>query len=148
MQTAKEFLDEEQQTILATQTDANEYLLSRLNQAISRIRDDFDQLNKTQLKQMENQYQQLMQITEENLLNKSQPDLSAISQQEQHVRQIEYEQESIGEELTVLNDYHQSHSERILFMVSSDVLLFWSFTNSFCSRKRIYMRCEMNVEEI
>lgn len=121
MQTAKEFLDEEQQTILATQTDANEYLLSRLNQAISRIRDDFDQLNKTQLKQIENQYQQLMQTAEENLLNKSQPDQSAVNQQ--HVRQIEYEQESIGEELAVLNDYHQTLSDRILFMVSSGVLL-------------------------
>ena len=121
MQTAKEFLDEEQETILSTQTDANEYFLSRLNQAISRIRDDFDQLNKTQLKQMENQYQQLMETAEENLLHQSHTDQSAVSNE--HVRQIEYEQESIADELTVLNDYHQSLTERLVSMVGSSLRL-------------------------
>ena len=50
MQTAKEFLEEEYQSILSTQTEANEYLLSRLNESISRIREDFHTLHQNQLK--------------------------------------------------------------------------------------------------
>ena len=45
MQTAKEFLDEEYQIILSAQTEANEYFLSRLNESVSRIREDFYELN-------------------------------------------------------------------------------------------------------
>ena len=67
MQTAREFLDEERETLLATQTEANEYLLSRLNESIERIRDDFAQLNRTQLEELESDYQQQMQILENTL---------------------------------------------------------------------------------
>ncbi|CAF4882731.1 unnamed protein product, partial [Rotaria magnacalcarata] len=41
MYQAKEFLDEEHETIIAAETEANEYLLSSLNESIVNIREDF-----------------------------------------------------------------------------------------------------------
>jgi chromosome segregation ATPase len=119
MQTAKEFLDEERETILSTQTEANEYLLSRLNDSISRIREDFNDLNKTQLKQIENEYKQMIKILEENSLRNETIDETMINQQ--RAIQISYEKlqdehQYITQELTTLNDHNQVLSERILNM--------------------------------
>jgi chromosome segregation ATPase len=119
MQTAKEFLDEERETILSTQTEANEYLLSRLNDSISRIREDFNDLNKTQLKQIENEYKQMIKILEENSLTNGTIDETMINHQ--RTIQISYEKlqdehQSITQELTILNDHNQILSEKILNM--------------------------------
>jgi chromosome segregation ATPase len=119
MQTAKEFLDEEHQTILSTQTEANEYLLSRLNDSISRIREDFDELNKTQLKQIENEYKQMMKILEDKSLSNKTIDETMINQQ--RTIQIEYEKlqneyQTLTQELTTLNDHNEILSETILNM--------------------------------
>jgi hypothetical protein len=115
MQTAKEFLDEEHQTILSTQTEANEYFLSRLNDSIIHIREDFNQLNQNQLQQLENEYKQIIKnleetfITNETILN------------HQRTIQISYEKlqdehEILTQELTILNDHNQILSEQILHM--------------------------------
>lgn len=56
IQTTKEFLHEEYQTLLSTQINPNEYFLSYFNQSIERIREDFTQLNQIQFKQMEDEY--------------------------------------------------------------------------------------------
>jgi chromosome segregation ATPase len=119
MQTAKEFLDEERETILSTQTEANEYLLSRLNDSISRIREDFNDLNKTQLKQIENEYKQMIKILEENSLRNETIDETMINQQraiEISYEKLQDEHQYITQELTTLNDHNQVLSERILNM--------------------------------
>ncbi|CAF5120126.1 unnamed protein product [Rotaria sp. Silwood1] len=121
MHTAKEFLDEEHQTILLTQTEANEYLLSCLNEFILRIRDDFNELNKTQLKQMENEYKQIMINIEENSLTNANINETIINQQhsiQNECEKLQNENQSITQELTKLNDYNQILSEQILAMVS------------------------------
>ena len=61
MQTAREFLDEERETLLATETEANEDLLSRLNESIQRIRGRLRSVESNSLEQLENDYKQ--QIT-------------------------------------------------------------------------------------
>jgi len=119
MQTAKEFLDEERETIIATQTDANEYLLSRLNESINRIREDFHQLNQTQLKQTENEYKQMLQILEENFITNETT--------HQHVIQPDYERlhnehQSVLQELTTLKDHNETLSERVFSMVCNIIL--------------------------
>ncbi|CAF4982603.1 unnamed protein product, partial [Rotaria sp. Silwood1] len=119
MHTAKEFLDEEHQTILLTQTEANEYLLSCLNEFILRIRDDFNELNKTQLKQMENEYKQIMINIEENSLTNANINETIINQQhsiQNECEKLQNENQSITQELTKLNDYNQILSEQILAM--------------------------------
>jgi hypothetical protein len=119
MQTAKEFLDEEHQTMLSTQTEANEYFLSRLNESIARIREDFNELNQNQLKQIENEYKQIMKILEENTSANQIIDETMINHQ--RAMQIEYEKlqnehQSTSQELTILNDLNQLLSEQVLAM--------------------------------
>jgi len=119
MQTAKEFLDEERETILSTQTEANEYLLSRLNDSISRIREDFNDLNKIQLKQIENEYKQMIKILEENSLRNETVDETMINQQREiqiSYEKLQDEHQYITQELKTLNDHNQILSERILNM--------------------------------
>lgn len=120
MQTAREFLDEERETLLATQTEANEYLLSRLNESIQRIRDDFDLLNRTQLEQLENDYKQQMQILENNLFTSTDASDATISTSAdpQRVNQLQSEQRTVLQELSIVNKHNQSLSERVLAMVS------------------------------
>ncbi|CAF3772870.1 unnamed protein product [Rotaria sp. Silwood1] len=115
MQTAKDFLDEERETILATETEANEYLLSRLDESITCIREDFEQLNKTQLKQVENEYKNMLKIVEEHFTT----DESTISHQ--HTNQIERKQlqeeyQHVLQDLTTLNNHNQVLSKQILTM--------------------------------
>ncbi|CAF3295658.1 unnamed protein product [Rotaria sp. Silwood2] len=119
MHTAKEFLDEEHQTILSTQTEANEYLLSCLNEFILRIREDFSELNKTQLKQMENEYKQMMRVIEETTLTNATMNEAMVNQQysvQIECEKLQDENRSITQELTKLNDYNQVLSEQILAM--------------------------------
>jgi hypothetical protein len=120
MQTAKEFLDEERETIIATQTDANEYLLSRLSESISRIREDFDSLNNAQLKQFENEYKQMLQKVEENLMANEPIDETTTTHQRAiqiENERLQDEQQSVLRELTTLDDHNKSLSERVLAMV-------------------------------
>mgnify|MGYP006911071694 FL=1 len=107
MQTAKEFLDDEHQTILLTQTEANEYLLSSLNQSIELIRNDFNELNKTHLKQIENQYKQTIANIEENT-NENEFELV----QPQTI-EIENEYLTLKNELTQLNNHNEILTDRI-----------------------------------
>ncbi|CAF1160013.1 unnamed protein product [Rotaria sordida] len=119
MHTTKEFLDEEHQTILSTQTEANEYLLSCLNEFISRTRDDFNELNKTQLKQLENEYKQMMMTVEENSLTKATINETMINQQRSiqiECEKLQDEHRSITQELIELNNYNQILSEQFLAM--------------------------------
>ena len=115
MQTAKEFLDEEHQALLSTQTEANEYFLSRLNESVEQIREDFSELNKNQIKQIENEYKQKMSILEE----KNSTEETLFNQQ--RIRQNDYEklqdeQQVLSNELFTLNDHNQILSERIIAM--------------------------------
>jgi len=115
MQTAKEFLDEEHQTILSTQTEANEYFLSRLNDSIIHIREDFNELNQNQLQQLENEYKQIIKNLEETFLT------NETILNHQRTIQISYEKlqdehEILIQELTILNDHNQILSEQILHM--------------------------------
>lgn len=107
MQTAKEFLDDEHQTILLAQTEANEYLLSSLNQSIELIRNDFNELNKTHLKQIENQYKQTIANIEENT-NENEFELV----QPQTI-EIENEYLTLKNELTQLNNHNEILTDRI-----------------------------------
>ncbi len=112
MQTAKEFLNEEHQTILSTQTEANEYFLSRLNESILLIREDFNELHQNQLKQIENEYKKIMKILEEDT---STIDETMINQQIEYDK-LQNEHQSITQELTILNDLNQILSEQVLTM--------------------------------
>jgi hypothetical protein len=121
MQTAKEFLDEEHETILSTQTEANEYLLSRLNESISRIREDFHDLNQLQIKQIENEYQQMVRIVEDKSVTNRTNDEAMINQQrtmKNEYDKLQNEHRTMTQELTSLNDHNQMLSERILNMVN------------------------------
>lgn len=117
MQTTKEFLDEECQTIISTQTEANEYLLSRLNDSINRIRDDFNHLNKTQLDQIENEYQQNLKTLEESLLANETSNTSQEIIISSQYEQFQNEHQSVLEELTTLNNQNQNLSQQVLVMV-------------------------------
>jgi chromosome segregation ATPase len=144
MQTTKEFLNEERETILSTQTEANEYLLSRLNDSINRIREDFDQLNKTQLQQIENDYKQILQNLEENLINNQTKNTSQEIIPSEYER-LENEHQSVLQELTTLNDQNQILSQRILAMVCQNKKnLVFSFLLIY-RRKMIYIHYVMNV---
>lgn len=105
MQTTKEFLDEEQQNILSSQTEANEYFLSHLHQSIERIRDDFAQLNQQQLKQMEDEYKQWMNNH-----------LSTHEQQTNLIEQFQEEYRKYLDELTRLKNENDVLSEKISMM--------------------------------
>jgi hypothetical protein len=143
METAKDFLNDEQQSIFASQANAHEYFLSRLTQSVSRIRDDFEQLNQTQIKHIDSQYQQYM-ITIEDYLrqesnhkNKQQPD-----HEQWHI-----EQKTMTDELRRLTNDHHLLAQRIVDMVDSSLFSCTcscvhrqsSFHFSYVSRKRIYM---------
>jgi len=110
MQTTKEFLNEERETIISSQTEANEYLLSRLNDSINRIREDFNQLNKSQLEQIDNEYKQNLQKLEENLLTNQ---TINISQQtiSSEIDRLENENQSALQQLTIINDQNQILTE-------------------------------------
>jgi chromosome segregation ATPase len=116
MQTTKEFLNEERETIISSQTEANEYLLSRLNDSINRIREDFEQLNKTQLEQIDNEYKQILQKLEENLLNNQTTNISQQTISSENER-LENEYQSALQQLTILNDQNQILVEQVLAMV-------------------------------
>ena len=122
MQTAKEFLDEEYETILEAQTDANLYLLSCLNESILRIHADFEHLNNQQIEQIENEYKQTIKKLEEISLanatdNETEIDRQHTSQTE--CGKLEEEYQSVNEELSKLNEHNQLLSDRISSMVSS-----------------------------
>jgi chromosome segregation ATPase len=115
MQTTKEFLNEERETIISTQTEANEYLLSRLNESITRIREDFHQLNQTQLQQIENDYKQIFQTLEETQqTTNTSPNIIP----SEHER-LQDEHQIVLQEFTTLNDHNQILSARVLAMVCS-----------------------------
>ena len=90
--------------------------MSRLNESIARIREDFNELNQSQLRQIENEYQQIMKIFEDN-----QTIDETMLNNEQQKQQIEFEQlqnehQSITQELTILNDLNLVLSEQVLAM--------------------------------
>ena len=127
MQTAREFLDEERETLLATETEANEDLLSRLNESIQRIRGDFDLLNRTQLEQLETDYKQQIQILENNLFTSTDASdaTSSTSTDPQRLNQLQgeqlqIEQRTVLQELSIVNKHNHGLSERVLVMVSDD----------------------------
>ncbi|UJR14875.1 hypothetical protein I4U23_001860 [Adineta vaga] len=121
MQTAKEFLDDEYETILAVQTEANDYFLTCLNESILRIYDDFDQLNKRQMEQVEIEYEKMIKILEENslaneMINETEMNRQRTSQVE--FRKLQEEYQLMTEELTTLNGHNHILSERIVDMES------------------------------
>jgi chromosome segregation ATPase len=116
MQTTKEFLNEERETIISSQTEANEYLLSRLIDSINRIREDFNQLNKSQLEQIDNEYKQNLQKLEENLLTNQTINISQQTISSENER-LENENQSALQQLTIINDQNQILTEQVLAMV-------------------------------
>ncbi|CAF1050170.1 unnamed protein product [Adineta ricciae] len=119
MQTAKEFLDEEYETILEAQTDANLYLLSCLNESILRIHADFEHLNNQQIEQIENEYKQTIKKLEETSLANVTGNEIEIAQQ--HTSQtecgkLEEEYRSANEELSKLHEHNRLLSDRISSM--------------------------------
>jgi len=116
MQTTKEFLNEERETIISSQTEANEYLLSRLNDSINRIREDFNQLNKSQLEQIDNEYKQNLQKLEENLLTNQTINISQQSISSE-IDRLENENQSALQQLKIINDQNQILTEQVLAMV-------------------------------
>jgi hypothetical protein len=144
MQTTKEFLTEECETIISTQTEANEYLLSRLHDSITRIREDFDQLNQAQLQQIENDYKQMLQTLEENLLSNQTIEISQQTIPSEY-QQLEQEHQIVLEELTTLNNQNQNLAERVLAMVCLESSLFFLENIFILRRKRIFIHYVMNV---
>jgi len=144
MQTTKEFLTEECETIISTQTEANEYLLSRLHDSITRIREDFDQLNQAQLQQIENDYKQTLQTLEENLLSNQTIEISQQTIPSEY-QQLEQEHQIVLEELTTLNTQNQNLAERVLAMVCLESSLFFLENIFILRRKRISIHYVMNV---
>jgi chromosome segregation ATPase len=143
MQTAKEFLDEEHQTIVSTRTEANEYLLSRLNDAISRIREDFNELNKNQIKQFENEYQQMMKILEET------PPINELIQKDPiSYETLQDDYQSITQELTTLNGHHQNLSERILNMEADFYSIRDARLRELISKDNELERTEMELQTL
>lgn len=128
MQTAKDFLDEERETLRATETEANEYLLSRLNESIARIREDFDQLNKSQLVQIESEYEQMLHSLEENLtMNKTIDEATLLDQQTdtKEYERLQNEYESTLQEFKTLNNQNQILSEQVLSMVCYRLFVYY-----------------------
>ena len=125
MQTAKEFLDEERETILATEIEANEYLLSCLSESIIHIREDFDALNKTQMQQLENEYAQLLQTFEEYFTTEQTIDelTSCDDKSQSTYKQLEDEYQLASQELTKLNNHNQLLLEQVLVMVCSRIFI-------------------------
>ena len=117
MQTAKEFLNDEYQTILGSQTEANDYFLSCLNQSVVRIREDFHRVNQTQVKQMENKYKQLMQTIEEYASVDTSRDETMRHRTTDHEGPLADEYRSAANELTKLGEHNRLLTERILDMV-------------------------------
>ncbi|CAM4782059.1 unnamed protein product [Rotaria magnacalcarata] len=111
MHQAKEFLDEEHETIIAAETEANEYLLSSLNESIVNIREDFNQLNTAQITQIENEYKQTLQDVEESLTSNQTTNDTTTSNQ-----QLQDEYHVVAQELTTLKNDNSTLSERVLTM--------------------------------
>ena len=133
MQTTKEFLDEEQQAILSTQTDANEFFLSRLNESISHIRDDFHQLSQLQYKQIDEFYQQLRNNIQETIRNEPREEIKINSPLEQ----LQNEQKLINEELINAKEQHEILAEQLMAMVRLKRIKYFHRQFLIAFRKRI-----------
>ena len=155
MQTTREFLDEERENMLATQTEANDYLMSRLDESIKRIREDFEHMNRSQLEQLDTEYTQLLTVLEENLQSAESADddgaAATRTDEEDRVDQANYaqlqsEHRVTLQELTHLTRDNQTLAERVFSLVNEPFELVdeTSFTVCF-SRRRSTMRFAMNV---
>ncbi|CAF1540877.1 unnamed protein product, partial [Didymodactylos carnosus] len=116
MQTAKEFLSEERETIIGVQAEANEFMLSRLNDSILRIRDDFSILNQSQLKQSENEYKQMLQVVEESInanIDDDSNDILMSQRRQSELEELHQETSQAQQELLTLNNYNQALSDRV-----------------------------------
>ena len=117
MQNTREFLDDERETLIASREEANEDLLSRLSESVDRIRDDFDQLNRAQLKQAENEYKQMLQILEESLLAEETTTATAPRDNQVDSQRLYEEHHAVTQELTALRENNQALAERAYAMV-------------------------------
>lgn len=126
LQRAKEFLDEEREIILSAEVEANEYLLSRLSETIDSIREDFNQLNTSQLNDIENEYKQLLQTVEENLLSNQTIDGKPTSNESKN-QHLEEDYENVLQELTILNSDNKKLSQTVFSMVSLYLFLLFTF---------------------
>ena len=131
MQTSKEFLDEEYQMMLSTQTNASEYFLSHLNKSIERIREDFSRLNQTQLKQMEEEYQQWMNHQSSN-----------------EITQSEEEYRSMMEELTTLKKENEFLSETISTMETDLTTIRHERMQELIEKENEFERNEMELRRL
>ncbi|CAM2724985.1 unnamed protein product [Rotaria socialis] len=111
MRQTKEFLNEEHETIIAAETEANEYLLSSLNESIVNIREDFNQLNTAQITQIENEYSQILQNVEGSLTSNQTTNDTTTSNQ-----QLQDEYHAVAQELATLKNDNSTLSERVLTM--------------------------------
>ncbi|CAF1133464.1 unnamed protein product, partial [Didymodactylos carnosus] len=124
MQTTREFLNEERDNIITIQTDANEFMLSRLNDSILRIREDFNVLNQLQLKQLENEYKQMLRIVEvsvnDTLDDGSTASATVLHQRRQAKFEELHEEASLTQqELSTLSDYNQTLVDKVNQMETS-----------------------------
>ena len=76
-------------------------------------------LNKTQLKQIENEYKQMFQTLEQNLITNQSNDETIAHQRavQTELEQLHDEHQSVAQELTKLNYHNQTLAERVLAMV-------------------------------
>ena len=137
MQTAREFLDDERQTILMSQSEANEFLLSRLTESIQRIREDFQRLNQCQIEELEIEYKHKFEWLEEQFRSESKPTTLISNNIEEIHRHLVTEQRSTIQELNFVTDQHKILSAKILALVKEEKIddrvenfLFFFFRNS------------------
>ena len=119
MQTAREFLDDERDLFITSQTEAGEYYRSHLNESIQQIREDFQQLNRAQLKQLENEFEEKLRWLGEFSSSSSSSEI--VSDDPQRVEREQWENESrlVTQELNIVNAQYQTLTQRVQQMVRS-----------------------------
>ena len=119
MQTAREFLDDERELFLTSQTEAGEYYRLHLNESIQRIREDFQQLNRSQLKQLENEYEEKFRWLGDFSSSSSSSEILTDDSQRVEREQLENDYRIVTQELNIVNDQYQTLTQRVEQMVRS-----------------------------
>ena len=140
LRTTKEFLVEEKQNLDLTQIDANEDFLNRLQQSIERLRNDFQQLNENQLKQIEETYRE----TIERLGNELKPN------DKQQIEENQWENLCRSEEEILKNLYEENNhlTDEILRLESDRIDLRNEYEEDLDEKNRIFAKSQRNFGEL
>ena len=142
MQTTKEFLIEEQQSLLSTQNYANEDFLARLHQSIARLKEDFYELNQQQIKQLENQYEQVMKRFEDEI--KHQRPIEEITGENPY----QIEEETLLGQLKNLNGENHHLADQILLLESDLTLLCDDRQRVLREKNDEFDQCQVDLERL